>query len=282
MSNSISLSLEDMIKKSFKNEKGKWVGVKHAFPIFLQEYLYKIFPDDIDFIPFVRYTLTLELKAGRDGNISEGKTSNTDILIENISSGNKIIVEESEIRTFFENSMKRFHIFPISMIRKALIDDIMFIDGHAIVAIYDSKFNEIEIFDSNPENKLEAKVTNYKQVINRFFYKIYKSPNIYYSTDYVYHSLSYYATDTSNKYLYSSDGFCVIWCLWYINFRIKHKNLSGKQAIKAINKWFYKQRDKSDNAKTIIRGYAQFVEKIIKNYTNPPENYKQNKNRRFY
>lgn len=83
-------------------------------------------------------------------------------------------------------------------------------------------------------------------------------------------------SDEKNKYYYTEHdpkGFCIAWCLWYIEMRIKNYHLNSKSLIKKsitqINK-------REPNFKEYIRNYSNYLDieknKTLKN-ANMPEKY---------
>jgi len=69
-------------------------------------------------------------------------------------------------------------------------------------------------------------------------------------------------TNIDNKIQGDPLGFCLAWCLWYIEIKIRNPNLNEKELIlKASNKIFTEYCDSSSPYNDFIRDYAAMLDK---------------------
>lgn len=124
------------------------------------------------------------------------------------------------------------------------------------------KFNKIEVFDSTYD--IHFVLYKKHKIFTNFFKKIY---GITVKFDYKNYScvLSDYELDycKSDKYLYKSNGYCGVWFLWFIELRLKNRNLSNKEIVDKIKCILDKNPTKICE---ILIGYAQFIDKLTNEY----------------
>lgn len=131
--------------------------------------------------------------------------------------------------------------------------------NHANILIYDIVKNTIERFD--PYGKVPFfNGEGIDQLLKSFFHDY--LPNIKYigandlSADI---SFQVYSDETNDENYIENDpvGFCVAWCMWYIEMRIKNSdiepNILIEQTIQQINK-------SEDKFKDYIRNYSNYLD----------------------
>jgi hypothetical protein len=152
----------------------------------------------------------------------------------------------------FKNTRKRFTFFPVTL---------RFEGGseYSISALYDKVTNEVEIFDS-----LVGYTKPYEKNLKNFFHEIYgKQIKIIYLTKCSFFGEFFWEKCFDKDYDYNPKSFCVIWVLWYLELRLKNRDLDRKLTIDlAIKKL---KKSKSRLCK-LLRGYTQFVESEVSKY----------------
>jgi hypothetical protein len=247
----------DLVEKPFNPELvGYWRGVYNFDQIFYLTYIKKNFQKQLHFLPFIRpyiqdYIFEKDSSMGIvDDNKGKGFTKDDNP------------VDYKKYLSLYKNTKKRFTYFPITLMQIAEYKDgSKDVVAHAISAIYDKQIKEVEIFDSNSLN-----IKKHESVIFAFMENIYgKDIKIIYIHKCF--SLSNLETNRceSIPYKYTSKGFCVIWVLWYLELRLKNRDLSRDQTIdEAIN--LLKHGPKNAKVCELLRGYAQFVDKTVDKY----------------
>jgi len=132
--------------------------------------------------------------------------------------------------------------------------------GHALSAIYDKQTKEVEIFDSNPlkTKKLGPRISVLfediygKDIKIVYLYKCFSLSNLEYRCN-------------SIPYKYTTEGFCVIWTLWYLELRLKNRELSREEVYDEAAS-ILKHGPKNAKVCELLRGYAQFVDKTVDKY----------------
>jgi len=134
--------------------------------------------------------------------------------------------------------------------------------AHSNILFYDKKSNEIERFEPNGGSypfkfNYNPKLLNillkdkFMKIFPDCIYKVPSDflPKIGFQ---ILESYDHYKT----KKIGDPGGFCAVWCLWYINMRIKYNILDrNKLVIKLIQKI----REENIQFKTLIRNYAKKV-----------------------
>jgi hypothetical protein len=247
----------DLVEKPFNPELiGEWIGYKNIDHIFYLTYIKKNFQKQLHFLPFVHPVLFDYIFGKYNYMTIYDDNKKKDFTRDNISEYKKYL-------SLYKNTKKRFTYFPITIMEIAEYkDNPREVVGHAISAIHDKKTQEVEIFDSNPLN-----IKKLGSEISKFFEDIYgKDIKVIYIHKCF--SLSRLEIDScyDTPYKYASEGgFCVIWTLWYLELRLKNRELSRDQTIdKAIG--LLKHGPKNTKVCELLRGYAQFVDKTVDKY----------------
>jgi hypothetical protein len=248
----------DLNSKPFDSKiVGNWDGSFNKQLIFTEFYIEKKYSKYLHFLKYVN----IELNNKEQENISpifEFDLTNYNtgeyIQTEKLTGKEELIEKYSKL---YKNTNKRFTYFPISVFYYNKLDNKF--DGHSLIALYDKKINEVEIFDSTP-----SEIKPYKQNLKIFFKTIYGN-----KVSIIFPGTFGYLTDITQSncrdrnYKYNSRGFCVIWSLWYLELRLNNLELSREQVtIKAMKML----RKGDEKVCKLIRGYAQFIDKISKDY----------------
>jgi hypothetical protein len=245
----------DIVTKPFDpNLVGKWIGEYELEHTFYLTYIKKNFRKQLHFLPFVNLMLI----------DSWDDPSGIFLIHDNNIPKSFFLSDSGKYMTLYKNTKKRFTYFPItiSFITKGIFGIIKRI-GHAVSAIYDKKNNEVEIFDSNPFN-----VKKHGPDLLTFFERIYGEDIkiVYLNKCFLFSAIDFRKCELI-PYKYTSKGFCVIWVLWYLELRLKNRELSREQTIdKAEN--ILKNGSPKDGTRVceLLRGYAQFVNKTVDKY----------------
>ena len=261
-----SLSI-DLAQKSFDPTiKGEWVGFVENKDIFLELYMMKKYKEHLFYIPFISLISQYTDKSRKDIDFKPmfGLLDNNEFEIhEYKNKGNDIF---NKYYKLYKDTNKRFTFFPYTLIMEIKGEKIY----HAVFFLHDKNTNEIELFDSNNETYNEGIKQNKKSISN-FFKEIYgddvkidftlinrllKLRDISIGAIY---NLHCYDED----YSFSSKGWCSVWALWYLEFRLKNRNIPKKELYAKAFKVFI-----SGNQLICkhTRGYAQFIQKTIKDY----------------
>jgi hypothetical protein len=248
----------DLVEKPFDPELiGEWRAFPDITNTFFLTYIKKNFQKQLHFLPFVTINLFDHYK---------NEFSYISIYDDN----KKKTIDDDDISEYkkyislYKNTKKRFTYFPITLKEveknKDGSDEYYY---HAISAIYDKKTKEVEIFDSTPLH-----VNKHETAIKYFFEDIYGKDH---KVVYLYKCFSFDLLRSNRcddvPYKYTARGFCAIWVLWYLELRLKNRDLSREQIYdKAIDILKYKGEENISRVCELLRGYAQFVDKTVDKY----------------
>ena len=245
----------DLAEKPFDSKlKGEWEGYYHNNLIFLDIYLKNNYKDDVFIDPFTTIFMseTPFLNKYKFGIIDDitGKNHPYDSTSKNSPIYKKFF---SSVR----NRNNRFSYFQIS--HSLYIYDEEIREGHAMSFLYDKKSNEVEMFDSsNTHYHLK-----FKKKIIKFFTEIYGNKVKIIFPEFCLNLTKLQTECDLEGGNYKSKGFCIIWNLWYLEMRLRNKKLSRQEVLyKAVKSL---KNDKEKICRT-IKGYAQFVNSLTKNY----------------
>ena len=248
----------DLVEKPFDQDLlGEWRAFPDITNTFYLTYIKKNFRKQLHFLPFI----TINLFDHYDNKYSyisiydDNKKKSVD---------DDDILEYKKYITLYKNTKKRFTFFPITL--KEVVKNKNNIDElglHAISAIYDKKTKEVEIFDSTPFN-----VNKHENAIKYFFEDIYGKDH---KVIYLYRCFSFDLLRVNRcdnvPYKYTARGFCAIWVIWYLELRLKNRELSRDQIYdKAIDILKYGGEENISRVCELLRGYAQFVDKTVDKY----------------
>lgn len=188
---------------------------------------------------------------------------------------------KNDLIEFIRNCKKRFIIIPIGIFM------------HQNIIIYDTKLNEIELFDSYGQGFADEMNKNFTQEVDKNFikesynkyiecikfffkeiigdkFKFYK-PVDFFPVDTQFQNLEIELCPTTNFKL-NSWGFCVVWAFWYAENRIENPNVPRQILVKKFLDLFKvevkqiksKKSDNRDDVENraickVIRGYSTFL-----------------------
>lgn len=127
--------------------------------------------------------------------------------------------------------------------------------NHANLVIYDVKNKYVERFD--PYGNVPFYHSQQINILIESFFNEYFPGTKYLSPDGISFQIF---SDENNKMNYvenDPNGFCIAWCLWYLEMRIKNKIISPKSLIKKTIQGINKSEDKF---KDYIRNYANYLD----------------------
>ena len=247
----MSIKLDLAIKEFDPTKKGLWQGSVLKREIFMQLYIEKLYGNQLHYIKFAEIIILFTKEYG-DYNFIQGPAlldKNKNVIFELHDLKNEYIYE-------YKQTNKRFTLYPISLL------DLDRTDGHILYMLYDKKFNMIEVFDNTTH--INNIINTKHQSFTNFFIRIYGKTIKFKYQNYGC-ILSNYELDycKSDKYIYKSNGYCSIWVIWFLELKLKNKNLSSKEIVYKIKKILDIDPIKICE---ILIGYAQFVDKITNDY----------------
>lgn len=147
--------------------------------------------------------------------------------------------------------------------------------NHANMIIYDVKNKVIERFD--PYGNVNFNYANQIDLLLKMVFHEYYPDIKYLSPKKMLNGVSYqiFADESNNNNYVENDpnGFCVAWCLWYVETRFNNSNVHPKTLIK---KTVYQINKNDDKFKDYIRDYSNYIDtqkNIILQKGNVPEKY---------
>ena len=70
-------------------------------------------------------------------------------------------------------------------------------------------------------------------------------------------------SDPDNKKLGDPVGYCLAWCFWYLELRLKNPNIESKELVKFAFNDILQNHDKDSNqVLSYIRNYSQELDKM--------------------
>jgi ankyrin repeat protein len=137
---------------------------------------------------------------------------------------------------------------------------------HANILIYDKKKNILERFEPFGPNEMidEAELNNYiEKLAKKIFNKDVKfiSPKLFMNETKF--QLVSSDSDPDNKKTGDPIGYCMAWCFWYLELRLKNPNVPSEDLVKdAFNNILNKQESTSNQVLDYIRNYSQELDKM--------------------
>jgi len=134
---------------------------------------------------------------------------------------------------------------------------------HATLVVYDFKRNIIERFDPYGDTTLLD-----KDIDNVLKNELMYGKNVKYCDTSCYFPVAGFQTLSNEENMYNQKmgdfgGYCLAWCLWYIEHRLKNLNSNPKLLIKKTINKLMEMKLKPDE---YIRNYANNVNKVRINY----------------
>jgi len=165
---------------------------------------------------------------------------------------------KDSIQQLLENKECRYIVIKVSMMRTINM-------LHANVILFDKNdytYRRFEPYGSSVGFDIEL----LDKYILQIFYSLTKHNIKYYRpADYLevarFQSVSN-ETDITNRNVGDPFGFCLAWCIWYIEIKVSNPNLSEKDLIKkAADKIFIEYCDSNSPYNDFIRDYAAMLDK---------------------
>lgn len=249
----MSTKLDLAIKEYDPTKKGVWEGNSSKQDAFMQLYIEKLYGDQLHYLKFTEIAIFFLKKTWDysfiDGPILWDKKNWKFYDLQDLP--DEYIIE-------YRKTNKRFTLYPI------LLSNTSQSEGHILYMLYDKKINRIEVFDST--SNIKYILAKKRVFFTNFFKKIYGKTVKFSYKNYgcvlSKYELKYCDYDTA-WYSYKSDGYCIIWFLWFLELRLKNRNLTTKEIVAKIKNTLDKYKPKICQ---ILIGYAQFVEKLTDNY----------------
>lgn len=131
--------------------------------------------------------------------------------------------------------------------------------NHANMLIYDIENKYVERFD--PYGKVNFYESKQIDELLRSFFKDYFPDIKYVSPAELTNGISFqiFSDERNNNNYVENDptGFCVAWCLWYVEMRMKNNKIEPKSLIKRTIRHINKSEDKF---KDYIRNYSNYLD----------------------
>ena len=254
----------DLVEKKFNSKlKGEYSEPISSELIFTKLYINKHYKKILHYLPYIELSLdSIEKESDTDFSHEIFIIDYNKNYLYNKKKDKKEFVQYTKL---FKNTNKRFTYFPV-------MQNTFYLDGvrdiHSIFFIYDKLINQVELFDSNAED-----FYFYKTIFNKFFRNIYgkKIKIIYPESHCPFFSELQVINCPDINYIYNSTGYCSVWSLWYLELRLKNKDLSRDQVISKSLTLFKKGDQRICK---LIRGYAQFIQEITNKFDLKIENEK--------
>lgn len=246
----LSKSSFDLAEKSYDPKlSGEWIGTRKNNHMFLNTYIQEKFKDILHILPFVNFVIVYD---------QYSKTTYFRLL--DYTKMAEYYIGELSIKPYiqkFANTSKRFTFFSLS--EEQIDPRTGEVEGHAVSALYDNLTHKVEIFDSIGSN-----FGPFKKVFKELFVEIYgRNVKIVYMVDRCVAFGKLASKCDDSLYRYTSEGFCVVWVLWFLELRLSNPDIpKEKLAEKAL-----KRLKDGDKVCKLLRGYAQFVDNIVSKYS---------------
>jgi hypothetical protein len=261
----------DIIQRPFDRKHTKeWDGSWDKNDIFFQMYIQEKYKNIVYHVPFSSIGVYLEnYKSSLLFNFGEHDNS----FSLSLDTDNKKIqlFNEGRIKDYkpiykkyinkLRNTSKRFVIFNAATYIKGTES------SHAITILYDKITNELELFQRNPGKEKYMPYEEAKTLLLIFFKDVFgKKVKPVYNN-----SLCVKAWDISNlckamhfEFYEKLDGDCMIWALWYLELRLKNKDIPRRQVLARTMNIFTKSMKGYDPdvnlACKVILGYRKFID----------------------
>jgi hypothetical protein len=242
-------------KKYNSQIKGEWIGYPHTELIYNQIYITQKYQNILHILPFI------ELGIGETNFYDKKRLFQFGIRDWNkmkfLELNKTNLNELDDYIKLYKNTSKRYTFYPITQ-QYTNEENERF--SHSLFFLYDKKFNQIELF-----NSVKDDFNPYKSMIKILFTKIYgKNIKIIYPNNKC-RNLGSLHIEKCDKFHpnYLSEGYCVIWTLWYLEVILKNPTLTNKQIQEKVIKTL---KYGKDNICKIAISYADFINEITKKF----------------
>lgn len=260
----MSSPVVDIIQKPFDRKHTKeWVPDKDKKDIFFQMYIQERYRNLVFYVPNSRLVLSFIEKNGKDvlffsfderAHFWISKTKNSGFI--EISGDEERFIKYTKK---LKKTNKRFLLFQASTYEEN--------GAHAITVLYDKLTKELELFQRNPGKEKYYPYEGTKVLLTAFFKKVFgKNIKPVYNNN-----LCIKAWDISNlcssmhfEFYEKVEGDCLIWSLWYLELRLKNKDIPRRQVLNRVIKTFTKSikpyEPDVNLACRVILGYRKFID----------------------
>lgn len=200
------------------------------------------------------------------------------ILWRDVNTYHNFIDLDFYIKKSLRNDKIRFLLFKLTLIPLATV-------VHANIIIYDKKLNKIERFEPYGSTKSLMKDDDKIDIYLKNLFKKNINNEIKYvgPKDFMTQSkfqLISSENDIKNRKITDPVGYCLAWCLWFVELRLSNPDISSKTLVdEAINKIINKEGDKyselsETNIKKDIPDDNNIILSHIRNYSKKLNQYK--------
>jgi AraC-like DNA-binding protein len=176
--------------------------------------------------------------------------------------------ETKKYITSYKKTSKRFSMHCINLQVKTEVF------GHAIIALHDSKTNELEFFQRDVSMfEISQEYKKSQKLLKDFFKYIYGDTVKFKFQEQLCIITSKFVNECKikNYELYKRvEGDCMIWMLWYLELRLKNHNFSRGQVLSKVIKYFKNDirrfRPDGHYACKVILGYSTFIDNFNKQF----------------
>lgn len=163
---------------------------------------------------------------------------------------------EANFQKCMKNDQKRFIIIPLGIEMRS--------GNHANYLIFDKKTNELERFEpygSAPPYKFDYNPHLLDATLQRIFTNLNKEIKIIKPKDYLPKiGFQYFDTiETKTRKIGDPGGFCALWSIWWVDYRIKFSDMDRKKLVKQI---LHQIKTKNTPFKNTIRNYSKEITNI--------------------
>jgi len=161
---------------------------------------------------------------------------------------------DNTINIFKSNSKYKYLIIPLGIELEN--------GSHANILFYDKINNEVERFEPNGCTypfKFNYNSKLLDSILKKKFSEIFPNCKYIYPKDFL-PKIGFQLLESYNHYktkkIGDPGGFCAVWCIWYINMRLKYTILSRE---KLVIKLIQKIKQENISFKNLIRNFAQKI-----------------------
>ena len=236
-------------------------------------YLQEKYKDIVYYIPFSRMTVMLDknitalaFNFGKDKNLFWIYEDHLHLFIDS----EKNVNGEEEYGKYIKKlkkTNKRFLMFSLSI----YIIDKEF--SHAVSLLYDKFTNELEFFQRNPSKYSYKPYEEVKKIVLSFFKNVFgKKVKPVYNNNLCIKAyyISGFCSGAHFELYKNLDGDCMIWSLWYLELRLKNRDIPRRQILNRAIRTFTKSLKKYDPdvnlACRVILGYRKFIDDFVEQF----------------
>jgi hypothetical protein len=263
----------DIIQKPFDPKYSKiWDGTLENRQIFLQMYIQETYRNLMYYKPFnalyVIYDDDKDMTYMGVVSYSKYKYSLKNWLDCPDWTVKKFDKETKKYISSYKKTSKRFSMHYI----KLQVKNADF--GHAVIALYDSKTNELEVFQRNTYiYEIDQEYKKLQKLLKDFFKYIYGDTVKFKFQEQlciITSKIGYQCEIRTRKLYKRVEGDCMLWMLWYLELRLKNHSLSRGQVLSKAIKYFKDDlrrfRLSGNLVCKVILGYSTFIDNFNKQF----------------